>query len=187
MGKIGGQSSLMEDIEREIEVMKLLAHENIVALQEVINDPADHYIYIIQEYCSGGEIQNEGEPLNEEKARKYFRSCLRAVEYMHSQHVIHRDIKPENILLDKNADANSYTAGTLTFSGYQFTPATDGGNDCFTPNLTDGSIFNDKSSVGSTFEADGATICTVVATGSNSVGANPSDFSWTYASSKGAF
>ena len=93
----------------------------------------------------------------------------------------------KDIELDKDADANSYTAGTLTFSGYEFTPATDGGSDCFTPNLTDGSIFNDKSSVGSTFEADGATICTVVATGSNSVGANPSDFSWTYASSKGAF
>ena len=112
MGKIGGQSSLMEDIEREIEVMKLLAHENIVALQEVINDPADHYIYIIQEYCSGGEIQNEGEPLNEEKARKYFRSCLRAVEYMHSQHVIHRDIKPENILLDKNDNVKLADFGT---------------------------------------------------------------------------
>ena len=93
----------------------------------------------------------------------------------------------KDIELDKDADANSYTAGTLTFSGYQFTPATDGGNDCFTPNLTDGSIFNDKSSVGSTFEADGATICTVVGSGANTVGANPSDFSWTYASEKGAF
>ena len=93
----------------------------------------------------------------------------------------------KDIELDKDADANSYTAGTLTFSGYQFTPATDGGNDCFTPDLTDGSIFNDKSSVGSTFEADGATICTVVASGANTVGANPADFSWTYASSKGAF
>ena len=44
-----------------------------------------------------------------------------------------------------------------------------------------------ESTVGSTFESDGATICTVVSTGSNTVGANPLDFSWTYASSKGAF
>ena len=93
----------------------------------------------------------------------------------------------KDIELDKDADANSYTAGTLTFSGYQFTPAVHDGSDCFTPNLTDGSIFNDKSSVGSTFEADGATICTVVGSGANTVGANPSDFSWTYASEKGAF
>ena len=57
----------------------------------------------------------------------------------------------------------------------------------FTPNLTDGSIFNDRSTVGSTFEADGATICNVVASGASTVGANPADFSWTYASSKRAF
>ena len=112
MGKIGGQSSLLEDIQTEIEVMNLLEHENIVALQEVINDPEDHHIYIVQEYCSGGEVQNEGEPLGEEKARKYFRSCLRAVEYMHSQNVIHRDIKPENILLDSNDNIKLADFGT---------------------------------------------------------------------------
>ena len=39
-------------------------------------------------------------------------------------------------------------------------------------NLTDGSIFNDRSSVGSTFEADGNTICTVVGLGANTVGAS---------------
>tara|TARA_B100001939_G_scaffold180226_1_gene155403 strand:- start:5352 stop:6671 length:1320 start_codon:yes stop_codon:yes gene_type:complete len=93
----------------------------------------------------------------------------------------------KDIELDKDADANSYTAGTLSFSGYQFTPAMHDGSDCYTPNLTDGSIFNDKSSVGSTFEADGATICTVVSSGGNSVGANTADFSWTYAASKDAF
>ena len=57
MGKIGGQSSLLEDIQTEIEVMNLLEHENIVALQEVINDPEDHHIYIVQEYCSGGKCK----------------------------------------------------------------------------------------------------------------------------------
>ena len=93
----------------------------------------------------------------------------------------------KDIELDNDDDANSYTAGTLTFTNYQFTPAQNGGSDCYTPVLTDGSIFNDKSSVGSTFEADGATICTVVATGASTVGANPANFAWTYASSKGAF
>jgi len=93
----------------------------------------------------------------------------------------------KDIELDNDDDANSYTNGTLSFTNYQFTPSQDGGADCYTPVLTDGSIFNDKSSVGSTFEADGSTICTVVATGASTVGANPANFSWTYASSKGAF
>ena len=93
----------------------------------------------------------------------------------------------KDIELDKDDDANSYTAGTLSFSGFEFTPAMHDGVDCYVPNLTNGTIFNDKSSVGSTFEADGATICTIVSTGGNNVGANPTDFSWTYAASKDAF
>ena len=94
----------------------------------------------------------------------------------------------KDIELDKAADNATYMSGALSFSGYQFTPATDGGSDCFTPDLTDGSIFNEKAGDATcTFEADGATICTVVASGANTVGANPADFSWTYASGKGAF
>ena len=54
-------------------------------------------------------------------------------------------------------------AGTLTFAGFEFTPARHDGSDCFTPNLTDGSIFNEKAGDNTcTFEADGATICTVL-------------------------
>ena len=71
----------------------------------------------------------------------------------------------KDIELDKDDDANSYTAGTLSFSDFEFTPAMHDGVDCYVPNLTNGTIFNDKSSVGSTFEADGATICTIVSTG----------------------
>ena len=41
------------------------------------------------------------------------------------------------------------------------------------------------SSIGSSFETDGATIGSIVSTGT--VGANTADFSWTYASEKSAF
>ena len=92
----------------------------------------------------------------------------------------------KDIELDADADAASYNAGTLIFSDFEFTPAINDGIDCFTPNLTDGTIFNDKSSLGSTFELDGATNCTIVTDAANSVGANILDFSWTYASEKGA-
>ena len=61
----------------------------------------------------------------------------------------------------------------------------DGGSDYYIANLTDGLIFNDKSSLGSSFETDGATIGSIVSTGT--VVANAADFSWTYASEKSAF
>ena len=92
----------------------------------------------------------------------------------------------KDIELDADADALSYKSGNLKFSGFEFSPSNSDGNDCFTTNLTNGSIFNDKSSVGSTFESDGITICNIVSNSSNSVGADESEFSWTYANEKGA-
>ena len=91
----------------------------------------------------------------------------------------------KDVELDADADATTYNNGTLTFSNWEITVPQNGGSDCYTADLTDGSIFNDKSSVGSTFEADGATIGSIVSTGT--VGANTADFSWTYASEKSAF
>ena len=94
----------------------------------------------------------------------------------------------KDIELDKAADNATYMAGTLTFAGFEFTPARHDGSDCFTPNLTDGSIFNEKAGDNTcTFEADGATICTVVADGANTVGATASSFAWTFAASRDAF
>jgi len=92
----------------------------------------------------------------------------------------------KDIELDADADALSYKSGNLKFSGFEFSPSNSDGNDCYTTNLTNGSIFNDKSNVGSTFESDGITICNIVSNNSNSVGADESEFSWTYANEKGA-
>jgi len=92
----------------------------------------------------------------------------------------------KDIELDADADALSFSSGNLTFSGFEFSPANYDGNNCFTPDLTNGSIFKDKSSVGSSFESDGITICTVVGDGANNIGADISEFSWTYANEKGA-
>ena len=92
----------------------------------------------------------------------------------------------KDIELDADADALSYKSGNLKFSGFEFSPSNSDGNDCYITNLTNGSIFNDKSSVGSTFESDGITICNIVSNSSNSVGADESEFSWTYANEKGA-
>ena len=91
----------------------------------------------------------------------------------------------KDIELDNDSDANSYTVGTLTFSNYEIIIPQDGGTDCYTANLTDGSIFNDKSTIGSNFNSDGANIGSVVTTAT--VGASSADFSWTFAASKDAF
>lgn len=63
------------------------------------------YLYLIMEYCSGGELFQhivKQRKLQEEEACKIFCQILSGVEYIHKLGVCHRDLKPENLLLDHN-------------------------------------------------------------------------------------
>ena len=95
---VGQKTSPLDDVMREISAQKKLKHSGIVQLIECIDDPKQKDLYLVQEFCQGGEILVK-QPLSPEKARNYLRDLLRGVEYMHYMNVIHRDIKPENILL----------------------------------------------------------------------------------------
>lgn len=93
---------MMEQIKREISVMRLVRHPNIVELKEVMATKTK--IFIVMEYVKGGELFAKVAKgrLNEDVARKYFQQLISAVEFCHSCGVSHRDIKPENLLLDEN-------------------------------------------------------------------------------------
>ncbi|EOA27061.1 hypothetical protein CARUB_v10023156mg [Capsella rubella] len=96
---------MMEQIEREISVMRLLRHPNVVELREVM--ATKKKIFFVMEYVNGGElfemIDRDGK-LPEDLARKYFQQLISAVDFCHSRGVFHRDIKPENLLLDGEGD-----------------------------------------------------------------------------------
>lgn len=95
---------MMKLITREISIMRLVRHPNIVEIKEVLATKAK--IYIIMEYVKGGELFAkiaEGR-LREDVARKYFQQLISAVDFCHSRGVVHRDLKPENLLLDENGD-----------------------------------------------------------------------------------
>lgn len=93
---------LMEQVRREISVMKLVKHPNIVQLYEVMATKTK--IYFVLEYVKGGELFNKVQRgrLKEDVARKYFQQLNNAVDFCHSRGVYHRDLKPENLLLDEN-------------------------------------------------------------------------------------
>ncbi|TQS35366.1 hypothetical protein Golomagni_04215 [Golovinomyces magnicellulatus] len=87
-------------IEREVAIMKLIQHPNILRLYDIWENRKE--IYLCLEYVDNGElfeqIAKKG-GLEEEEAMSYFRQILSAVEYCHSFNICHRDLKPENILL----------------------------------------------------------------------------------------
>ncbi|XP_043724124.1 CBL-interacting protein kinase 18-like [Telopea speciosissima] len=95
---------LVDQVKREISVMRLVRHPNIVQLYEVMASKTK--IYFVMEYAKGGELFNKVAKgkLKEDVARKYFQQLISAVEFCHSRGVYHRDLKPENLLLDENGN-----------------------------------------------------------------------------------
>ncbi|XP_076957211.1 CBL-interacting protein kinase 18-like [Bidens hawaiensis] len=93
---------LINQIKREISIMKRVRHPNIIQLYEVMATKTK--IYFALEYAKGGELFDKvaNGKLKEQTARKYFQQLINAVDFCHSRGVYHRDLKPENLLLDEN-------------------------------------------------------------------------------------
>ncbi|KAI6698620.1 hypothetical protein NL676_018739 [Syzygium grande] len=93
---------MIDQIKREISVMRLIRHPHVVELYEVMATKTK--IYFVMEYAKGGELFNKVAKgkLEEDIARRYFQQLIAAVDYCHSRGVCHRDLKPENLLLDEN-------------------------------------------------------------------------------------
>ncbi|CAL9231501.1 unnamed protein product [Arabidopsis halleri] len=98
------REGMMEQIKREISIMRLVRHPNIVELKEVMATKTK--IFFIMEYVKGGELFSKivKGKLKEDSARKYFQQLISAVDFCHSRGVSHRDLKPENLLVDENGD-----------------------------------------------------------------------------------
>ncbi|MBA0562953.1 hypothetical protein Golob_007971, partial [Gossypium lobatum] len=90
---------IVEQIKREISIMKLIKHPNVIKIYEVMASKTK--IYIVIEYVVGGGLFDKiSWETNEDEARTYFQQLINAVDFCHGTSVYHRDLKPENLLLD---------------------------------------------------------------------------------------
>ena len=107
MNKKKMDSSDIELMRTEIEILKICQHPNIIRLYDIFENV--DYIYIIMEYCPGGDLFSYLEKrkfrIPEERAAIIMNKMCNAVFYFQSYFgVIHRDLKPENILMTSDGD-----------------------------------------------------------------------------------
>ena len=94
----------------EINLLKEMNHPNIVKQYETINDERNFKLYIVMEYCDGGDLDKlilknkfHKKLVDEKLIWDILIQILRALYYIHNEKkILHRDIKPSNIFLDKD-------------------------------------------------------------------------------------
>ncbi|NP_001312712.1 CBL-interacting serine/threonine-protein kinase 24-like [Nicotiana tabacum] len=133
---------MVEQIKREISIMKIVRHPCIVRLHEVLASQTK--IYIIQEFVTGGELFDkivlQGR-ISDDEARRYFQQLIDAVAHCHSKGVYHRDLKPENLLLDcqGNLKVSDFGLSALPQQGVELLHTT-----CGTPNYVAPEVLSNR-------------------------------------------
>ena len=97
------QENMVDQINREIEIMYQLNHPHIIKLYSHFED--NDNFYLIMEYASKGQLYSiirKHKKLSQIIAKQYMEEIISALQYLHTRNppIIHRDIKPENILID---------------------------------------------------------------------------------------
>ncbi|PWY73895.1 negative regulator of the PHO system [Aspergillus sclerotioniger CBS 115572] len=88
---------------REVSLLKLLTHENILTLHDVVN--TENKLVLVFEYMDKdlkGYIDAQNGPLDAATIKSFVYQLLNGVSFCHENGILHRDLKPENLLINQN-------------------------------------------------------------------------------------
>ena len=105
------QEKEKQQLINEVNILRELKHENIVRYYDKIVDKKNTTIYIIMEYCAGGDLSQliqkckQGHQyIAEDFIWKMIMQVVLALFECHRRKdkkmILHRDLKPSNIFLD---------------------------------------------------------------------------------------
>ncbi|XP_052207185.1 mitogen-activated protein kinase 19-like isoform X2 [Diospyros lotus] len=92
---------------REVKLLRLLRHPDIVEIKRIMMPPSRRDfkdIYVVFELMESDlhQVIKANDDLTHDHHRFFLYQMLRALKYMHTANVYHRDLKPKNILANAN-------------------------------------------------------------------------------------
>lgn len=96
---------------REIRILQLLKHENVVNLLEICRTKANKNnsyrstFYLVFDFCEhdlAGLLSNMNVKFSLGEVKKVLQQLLNGLYYIHSNKILHRDMKAANVLITKN-------------------------------------------------------------------------------------
>ncbi|GAU44066.1 hypothetical protein TSUD_368780, partial [Trifolium subterraneum] len=92
---------------REVKLLRLLRHPDIVDIKRIMLPPSKREfkdIYVVFELMESDlhQVIKANDDLTRDHHQFFLYQMLRALKYMHSANVYHRDLKPKNILANSN-------------------------------------------------------------------------------------
>ncbi|KAJ8958101.1 hypothetical protein NQ318_006029 [Aromia moschata] len=118
-GTFGNEKVLMDNEKegfpitalREIRILQLLKHENVVNLIEICRTQASQHnryrstFYLVFDFCEhdlAGLLSNVNVKFSLGEIKKVVQQLLNGLYYIHSNKILHRDMKAANVLITKN-------------------------------------------------------------------------------------